>query len=166
MSRPGGCRPQGPSLERRGTRWGKRQWLQRVSQACGSAGPWGRGGSEVRQLGCPLVDKELASKAPCSFSTRTVGVPPSIPQSFCKRRYHPWPRCMSGFGAPRAEVCFRLAAVAWPALLRHRGSEESVVSSLYQLMRALSENCFSRILENLAWRRKGRRQLSKSFQLK
>ena len=40
-----------------------------------------------------------------------------------------------------------------------------VISSLYQLVTVLNENYFFRILENLAWRRKGRRQLSKCFQL-
>ena len=40
-----------------------------------------------------------------------------------------------------------------------------VISSLCQLVTALNENYFFRILENLAWRRKGRRQLSKCFQL-
>lgn len=110
--------------------------------------------------------KELYTKAARSFNMRTIGVSPCDKVSarvFTTR----------GRVACRDSEFQRLRFVSSQRLwLGPRSSGTLlvglvglVISSLYQLVTVLNENCFFRILENLAWRRKGRRQLSKCFQL-
>lgn len=110
--------------------------------------------------------KELSSKAAHSFNTRTVGV--SLRGKVSARVF-----TTRGRVACRDSEIQRLRFVLTRRLwLGPRSSGTLlmgltglVISSLYQLATVLKKNYFFRILENLAWRRKGRRQLSKCFQL-
>lgn len=110
--------------------------------------------------------KELSSKAAHSFNTRTIGISPCGKVS--ARVF-----TTGGRFAYRDSEFQRLRFVSSRRLwLGPRSSGTLlvglvglVISSLYQLVTVLNENYFFRILENLTWRRKGRRQLSKCFQL-
>lgn len=111
--------------------------------------------------------KELSSKAARSFNARTFGVSP------CGKVSARVFTLTHGRVACRDSEFQRLSFVSTQRLwLGPRSSGTLlvglmglVISSLYQLVTVLNENYFFRILENLAWRRKGRRQLSKCFQL-
>lgn len=126
-------------------------------------GPWGYSKPWVRQFECPWLEGAFQQGSTLLQHENFFGVSPC--GSFCKGLYlNPWPRCMSGFEFQRLSFGFHAAVVVWPTFVRNTVGLILVISSLYQLVMVLNETISSEF-ENLAWRRKGRWQLSKCFQL-